>query len=696
MFSNMNIGARMSLGFFLVLVLTLAIGIIAEISSAQLSELTAKLYRHPFAVTNALSDANANIIAMHRSMKDVALSQTPEDLAKAVADVDAREKRVYDKFNLVRERFLGDKSDVEAAAKAFADWKPIRDQVIVAIRDNRREDAAEITKTKGAVQVASINATLDKVMVFAFDKAEAFMVNAQATKDRMTMITRLCLGGALILGVTVAWWITRGISRPINAMTGVMDQLSQNKLQVDVPYAGRGDEIGRMAKSVRHFKDQLVRVHQLEQEQEEQKRRAEVDRMTAMRKMADTFEGSVGAVINTVTSAATELQAASSQMAGTATETSAQATTVASSAQQASANVQTVASATDELAASIEEITHQVERAQTVSGRAGTEMDKATLQVEALSENVGKIGEIVSLIDHIASQTNLLALNATIEAARAGDAGKGFAVVANEVKGLANQTAKATSEIATQIQAVQQGTAAAVHAIGDVSSVIAEMAAISAAVAAAVEQQSGATNEIARNVEQAADGTQQVTENIVSVEQAARETGSAAEQISISATDLSKQAEYLRHEVGQFLSQVRADKTKMVLLTWTDNLASGVASIDAHHQEMFAQLNAFYGEMMAGDSGKGALTMLAAIERSMSTHFAEEEALMTKHRYGAADTHRGHHRDFLAKVALMRQDIEGQKPNAMANFFDYVSTWLAEHIGKEDKALFTALKTQAA
>ena len=174
---------------------------------------------------------------------------------------------------------------------------------------------------------------------------------------------------------------------------------------------------------------------------------------------------------------------------------------------------------------------------------------------------MGKIGEIVNLINDIASQTNLLALNATIEAARAGDAGKGFAVVAGEVKNLANQTARATTEIASQIKAVQEGTDTAVHAIDRISTVIGEMGEISAAVAAAVEEQSSATSEIARNVEQAAVGTEEVTSNIVSVEQAAKETGAAAEQIKDSASDLSRQAEFLRHEVSQFLTQVRGEQT---------------------------------------------------------------------------------------------------------------------------------------
>ncbi len=536
---------------------------------------------------------------------------------------------------------------------------------------------AKLATETGESQEHFLN-TLQADTIAAMDRA--------LTTDMVMTVLALALGGLLSM------LIAQGIVKPVNAMTSVMAELAGNNLSVEVPYADHGDEIGNMAKSVAHFKDQLVRVKQLEADQEAQKKQAEIDRLAAMRKMADNFEGSVGKVIETVTSAATELQASSGQMASTATETSAQATTVASAAQQASANVETVAAATEELASSIKEIAHQVERSQAVSARAGEEAQSTTAQIRALSDNANKIGEIVNLINDIAAQTNLLALNATIEAARAGEAGKGFAVVANEVKHLATQTGKATEEIAAQIKAVQEGTSNAVHAIDSISRVIGEMGEISTAVAAAVEQQSGATSEIARNVEQAAAGTGEVTSNIVSVEQAARETGAAAQQIKDSASDLSKQAEFLRHEVGQFLNQVRAEKKDLKLLHWSNDLNFGIPSIDRHHQQIFDEINGLYRQMMSGEGGKAAIALSSEVTRSMQTHFDEEEALMSKHGYGNAPSHRAQHKAFLDRVGSLRAGLEANRPEATGQFFDYVSTWLQEHIKKDDKALSEFLR----
>ncbi|MDR3435042.1 cache domain-containing protein [Telmatospirillum sp.] len=369
----------------------------------------------------------------------------------------------------------------------------------------------------------------------------------------------LLIGGVVLcLGLLAAWLMARGISNPLIDMTATMTRLAGGDTSVPIPALEKRDEIGDMGRAVQVFKENAVRVAQLTLEQERNKQRIEDERRSAMREMADEFEGSVGKVVQTVTSAATELQASASQMASSASEVGAQATSVAASSEQASGNVQTVAATTEELASSSNEITRQMTQSLSVADRVGEEVGHTSQLVQGLSDSVGKIGKVITLINGVAAQTNMLALNATIEAARAGEAGKGFAVVAGEVKALARQTALATEEISAQINAVQRQTSEAVEAIGTISRVIAEMGDISASVASAVQQQTAATGEIARNVDQAAAGTQEVTANIATVEIAVRDIGDVAHHIRDASSELSQQAEFLNSEVSGFLQRVRA------------------------------------------------------------------------------------------------------------------------------------------
>jgi methyl-accepting chemotaxis protein len=363
---------------------------------------------------------------------------------------------------------------------------------------------------------------------------------------------------AVVIGLLIAFFTSRSISRPVVGMTRAMESLAGGNKTIEIPGQQRGDEVGLMAKTVQVFKESMIRADQLAEEQEELKRKAETDKKAMLNKMAVAFEASVKGVVQSVSSAATQLQSSAQSMSATAEQTNRQSSAVAAASEEASTNVQTVASASEELSASIREISQQMANSSKITREAVENVERTNNTVKGLAEAAEKIGQVVGLINEIASQTNLLALNATIEAARAGEAGKGFAVVASEVKSLATQTAKATEEIGGQIAAIQTATGQSVEAMGSIGEVMQRINAVTAAVASAVEEQGAATQEISRNVQQASVGTTEVSSNITGVTQAAAETGKAAGQVLAAAGELGQQSVTLQREVDQFIATIRA------------------------------------------------------------------------------------------------------------------------------------------
>jgi methyl-accepting chemotaxis protein len=556
--TNTSLLTRLLTGFGAILALSCLVGLIAPQKLETVSDLTADLYDHSLTVIASTLEANAGIIAMHRSMKDVALSQDAAGVDSAAQAVDAWEVKVLAAMTVTQERFLGDKKEVEDTLKAIRDWQPIRADVIRAMRAGDKDTAAAITKTKGAAQVKLISERMEALVGGVKQRASRFAAAAASTGSEARTLVTSAQAAMIVLGLAIAWAITRSVRGPIGRLRDVMGRLAKQDYSVVVPFTGNTNEIGQIATAVEFFKENGLAVERLREEQARIKAEAEALRKKQIMDLAADFEAHVEAVVEHVASAATEMTATASSMSAVAEQATRQSSAAAAAADEASGNVQTVASAAEELSASITEIGRQVSMASETSREAVVKAERTNRIVAGLSEAAEKIGQVVSLINDIASQTNLLALNATIEAARAGEAGKGFAIVASEVKNLANQTAKATEEIASQISSVQGATGQAVTAIQDITATISAVSDSSAAIASAVEQQRAATGEIARNVEQAARGTQEVSSNIGGVSEAAHEASRIAHQVLTEAAQLSKQSETLNREVGTFMARVRA------------------------------------------------------------------------------------------------------------------------------------------
>ena len=379
-----------------------------------------------------------------------------------------------------------------------------------------------------------------------------------ATRGSVRIWILIAFGLAVVLVSALSLLIGQSISKALSAMVRAMTRLAGGDFAVEIPGLSRKDEVGEMAGAVQVFKTNMVEAERMRVEQTGAEQRRLQQRKVDMQKLADAFEGAVGEIVESVSSAATELEASANTLTQTAERSQELATIVASASEEASSNVQSVASSSEELTSSVNEISRQVQESSRVANAAVDQAQKTNGRVGELSKAAARIGDVVELITTIAGQTNLLALNATIEAARAGEAGRGFAVVASEVKALAEQTAKATGEISQQISGIQAATQESVGAIREIGDTIGRMSEISSTIAAAVEEQGAATQEISRNIQHAARGTSEVSSNITNVQRGAGETGSASAQVHSAAKSLSVESNRLKLEVGKFLNSVRA------------------------------------------------------------------------------------------------------------------------------------------
>jgi methyl-accepting chemotaxis protein len=536
------------------------------------------------AITRDAIDVKASIRGMQIGVRDLRLAGSAENLKKAGDYITSRQKSL-DRFademlKLVhaqesRERIGKLKSMADSYAKEAQKIAALQTEAIgieakrsaggelpadaVAKLAKLNDEMVRIAREVTLPIAAELESIANKQVEYSKHKVEEEVIAAaqeMASAERTSLA--IGLSAALLLIGTCVFSIFT-IARPMSALSRSMQELADGNFGVVLPGLGRKDEIGDVAQAVETFK-----VKAAEKAREEAEAKMKQDQVAAqqrkadMIKLADDFEGAVGEIIETVSSASTELEASAGTLTSTAERAQELTTMVAAASEEASTNVQSVASATEELTSSVNEISRQVQESARMANEAVGQARVTNDRVGELSKAAARIGDVVELINTIAGQTNLLALNATIEAARAGEAGRGFAVVASEVKALAEQTAKATGEIGQQITGIQAATQDSVNAIKEISGTIERLSEISSTIAAAVEEQGAATQEISRNVQQAAQGTQQVSSNITDVQRGAGETGSASSQVLSAAQSLSSDSNRLKLEVGKFLNTVRA------------------------------------------------------------------------------------------------------------------------------------------
>lgn len=528
-------------------------------------------------------EAKSSTRGMMIGVRDIRLASTPAQLLAAQEDVlnhykaargfigeaitlskSAENLARLEKMNQLADHYMNNGAKpiaavrgelLEIEAKQGADMKADAGARLAKLGN----EAVRLTKEVALPAAKELSEVSEKVVKFAIGRVEeekAAAAREEASVQRMSMI----LGGVvalLLIGACILSIVT--IAKPISALTKSMLELAEGNFSVVLPGLGRKDEVGNVAAAVERFK--VVSEQKAREEAEAKRKQDEIaaqQRKADMIRLADSFEAAVGEIVETVASASTELEASASTLTSTAERAQHVTTTVAAASEEASTNVHSVAAATEELASSVTEIGRQVQESARIANEAVDQARKTNDRVGELSRAAGRIGDVVELINTIAGQTNLLALNATIEAARAGEAGRGFAVVASEVKALAEQTAKATGEIGQQISGIQAATQHSVDAIKEIGGTIEKLSEIASIIAAAVEEQGAATQEISRNVQQASQGTQQVSSNIADVQRGATETGSASSQVLSAAQSLSSDGNRLKLEVGKFLNSVRA------------------------------------------------------------------------------------------------------------------------------------------
>ncbi|AIB12834.1 chemotaxis protein [Azospirillum argentinense] len=560
--NHLHIPTKMGIPAATAILGMLAIALLGGSAITEQSRLLDTLFNRSFtreadvqALTDTLTVAHAGLYRTVILSTANASPKAVEDESKALTEQITKLKSQADKMKgqsaateeegQILQRFGSDTAAYQAKVTSFLD--------LLKMGVDPLDFLQEVQAAYGR-----LNGTARDYLTYQRQQSADAYANVNASVDATTQAFIASAIVALLITVGVALFIGFNIARPVVRLTTVMERLAQGRLEDEVPAAERGDEIGQMARTVRVFKENALRVQEMAREQEAMRARAMEEQRRAMNSLAADLEASVKAMMGEVVRSADSMRGEANVMLENARQTSHHSDSVAHAVQEATSEVESVAAGAEQLRASIDEITRSITQSTQLARGAVDEAGRTDSIVQGLSEASRKIEEVVGLINNIAGQTNLLALNATIEAARAGEAGKGFAVVAQEVKSLANQTAKATDEIGAEIAAVQAATTAAVNAIRAIVNTIRQVDESLSTVAAAVEEQDAATRDISERSQRAATDTVAVLQEMRLVQQAAETTGHSAGAVQTTTEELSRSFNRLDNEIEAFITRITA------------------------------------------------------------------------------------------------------------------------------------------
>jgi methyl-accepting chemotaxis protein len=562
MSAKFSIRAKITIIVSLLLIAMMSVGLLALRNMQAINADTVDIQSNWLPSVRVLGELRAGVITYRNVIREHMLAETAEEkqaaeqLLASVVEENTKIRQRYERLITSAE----ERTIYNEWVQTWESYKKGTEQVIALSRNSVGKPIHEAHELNTKA-VNPIGLKADEILKKDIDLnntgADTTGTEASASYASAFIMLVVILGIAVILGIVAGMYVIRDVSRGITSIMVPMQALGVGDLNAVVPHQGEKTEIGKMADTLQVFKTALI-AKKAADDAAAADAGAKIERGRRVDSITHDFESMIGQIVETVSSASTQLESSAGMLSSTAERSEQLTSTVASASEAASANVQSVASATEEMASSVNEISRQVQESSRIANDAVEQARKTNDRVSDLAKAAARIGDVVELINTIAGQTNLLALNATIEAARAGESGRGFAVVASEVKALAEQTAKATGEISQQITGIQNATQQSVGAIKEIGDTIGRMSEIASTIAAAVEEQGAATQEISRSVQQAAQGTQQVSANITDVQRGASETGSASSQVLSAAKSLSGESNRLKSEVGKFLRSVRA------------------------------------------------------------------------------------------------------------------------------------------